>query len=247
MPTRAALTAVQRATDLQARLRALGRLPHDAATWAPDADTAILRVGMAPAAALLYGPRVERRWRELQPDGLLRITSGSSYELLAALHAHELDLAIAPQPRGFQSRGTRRMHLHTSTPCVYGCRGHPRAAATSLAAIGDAGWAVAGRAGTAGNVIEEALRVRKLPAPRILAQCADYMTLQNLVAQSELLCVIPHPALLQETAEGRIVAFELREGLPQYEVCLFWLEDNASASEGIAAIVHELRGAAHRD
>jgi hypothetical protein len=34
-----------------------------------------------------------------------------------------------------------------------------------------------------------------LPAPRVLMQCADYPTLLNLVAQTDLLCVVPHAVL----------------------------------------------------
>jgi LysR family transcriptional regulator, regulator of abg operon len=71
-------------------------------------------------------------------------------------------------------------------------------------------------------VIEEAHQVRRMPPPRILVQCADYPTLLALVAQSELLCVVPHPALVPETQHDSLRILRIREGLPQYEVCLFW-------------------------
>lgn len=108
--------------------------------------------------------------------------------------------------------------------------------------IRHAGWAVAGRAGTAGNVIEEAHRVRKLPPPRVLVQCADYMTLTNIVANSDLLCVIPHSALLQSHQSVPILPLHIREGLPQYEVCLFWRRagDREEGESPVASVVDAL-------
>lgn len=241
LPTRAALVAVQRAADLHGKLRVLARLPHEALRWAPSPTTAVLKVGMAPAAALLYGPLIELEWRKREPQGLLQIIEGSSTELLAALQGHELDLAIAPRPRRFQARDIKRTPLHMSTPIVYGRRGHPLGSATSLNEIKDAGWAVAGRAGTAGNVIEEAHRVRRLPAPRILVQCADYATLLNLIALTDLLCVIPHSSLSQHSEDTPIAALSIREGLPQYEVCLFWLGKQPGDSSVVTDLVQELK------
>ncbi|MEO7938813.1 MAG: LysR substrate-binding domain-containing protein [Burkholderiaceae bacterium] len=129
------------------------------------------------------------------------------------------------------------------------------AAATSLDAIRDAGWAVAGGAGTAGNVIEEAHRVRGLPEPRILVQCGDYPSMLNLVAHSDLLCIVPHEAL-QPAAEPRTVqALRIREGLPQYDVCLFWRarqrgqDDSAVADvvRALKALVAGQSGAPHAE
>ena len=114
--------------------------------------------------------------------------------------------------------------------------------------ISRAGWAVAGHAGTAGNVIEEAHRVRKLPPPRILVQCADYMAATNLVAHTDLLCMIPHPALLQICQGMGIAPLRIREGLPRYEVCLFWRpaqpEDGAAS---VKAVIAALTGLAPQD
>ena len=222
LPTRTALLVAQRAADVEGRLEGIARKAQGPLEEAVGRGVATLRAGMAPAAALLYGPTIEQAWRACEAEGLLRIAGGSAPQLLSDLQDGELDLVIAPRPRRYGSTGLRRHVLHTSTPTVYARAGHPLAESTSLAEIDDAGWAVAGRAGTAGNVIEEAHRVRGLPQPRILVQCGDYPTLLNLVAHSDLLCVVPHPALLQDPEGIGVQALRLREGLPQYDVCLFW-------------------------
>jgi DNA-binding transcriptional LysR family regulator len=242
LPTHIAVQAAQRAADLQTTLDGLARGPSQPVGWTPAPGVRRLRTGMAHAAALLYGPTIEQAWHAHHGDGLLQIMWGSGPELLAALQVHELDLVIAPRPRRYQASGIRRHTLHTSTPTVHARVGHPLAAATSLDAIRHAGWAVAGRAGTAGNVIEEAHRVRGLPDPRILVQCGDYPTMLNLVARSDLLCVVPHPALLPVQDAPTVQALHLREGLPQYDVCLFWRarrrgqDGDAAVSAVVAAL-----------
>jgi len=237
-PTDAALAIALRVNDFQAQLESLTR--SASATNAHPVRT--LRVGMAPAAALVYGAAIEGLWRQHEPEGLLQIVSNSAPELLATLQQGELDLVAAPRPRHYQEEGIEQFALHMSMPTIYARKGHPLLPATSLQDIKRAGWAVSGRGGTAGNVIEEACRVRRMPAPRILVQCADYMTLLDLVAQSDMLCVVPHPVLIPERQRQHLRALTVREGLPQYEVCLFW-KAHVQAQNGnvIAAIVTALR------
>lgn len=236
-PTDAALAIALRVTDFQTQLESLTQ--SASVTNAPLVRT--LRVGMAPAAALVYGAVMEGLWRQHEPEGLLQIVSSSAPELLAALQRGELDLVAAPRPRRYQEDGIEQLALHMSMPTIYARKGHPLLTATSLQDIQRAGWAVSGRGGTAGNVIEEACRVRRMPAPRILVQCADYMTLLDLVAKSDMLCVVPHPVLIPERQRQNLRALKIREGLPQYEVCLFWrVHGQPQNSTVIAAMVAAL-------
>ncbi len=246
VPTPAALVAAQRAGEMQGRLENLPRDPTAAFAWTMEREGTTLRAGMAHAAALLYGPTIERAWRAWEFEGLLRIVAGSAAEQLAALQSHELDLVIAPRPRRYPASGIKRHSLHLSIPAVYARKGHPLRDATSLQDIAHAGWAVAGRAGTAGNVIEEAHRVRGLPAPRILVQCSDYPTLLNFVAHSDLLCVVPHPVLVPAQEVSALTTLRIQEGLPRYEVCLFWhpvkYRRNGKAVAAVVKALKELGG-----
>ena len=241
-PTKAAVAAAKRAAELHGQLTTLSRQEVTRQEWLDDALPSSLRIGLAPAAALLYGPIIESTWRRHEPEGLLRIVSGSAPEILLDLQRGDLDLAVLPRPRRYEATDLHCHALHHSTPAIYARHGNPLGSPTSLMEIRHAGWAVAGRVGTAGNVIEEAHRVRKLPPPRVLVQCADYMTLTNMVANSDLLCVIPHPALLQSRQSGPIMPLHIREGLPQYEVCLFWRRagDREEGESPVASVVDAL-------
>ncbi len=223
LPTPAALRLAEQAQGLQ---RTLGELAVLASAEKPRArvpQTAPdLQVGTSPAAALLLAPVIQQAWAQQPSAGLLRFESGSSHGLLNKLQSGVLDLVIGPRPRHFATEGLRHHRLYTSTPTIQARAHHPLAGATSLPEIRDAAWVVAGEVGTPGNVIEEAHRVRRLASPRIQVQCGDYTTLLKIVAHSDLLAVVPHPALLDGYDAGALRPIAIREGLPQYEVCLFW-------------------------
>jgi DNA-binding transcriptional LysR family regulator len=223
LPSLAAVLAAQQSVDLQhslSNLRAQGYKP--VADWMPTNDAPTLRIGMSPAAALMFAPLIEARWREEHPNGLLRIVSGTAPELLGGLLEKTLDLVIAPQPRGYQPSHLKRANLYTSEPTIYARLGHSLAQATSLSEIAGVGWAVTGRSGTPGSVIEEAHRVRSLPQPKVLVQCNDYPTLLEVVTHSDLMAVVPHSLLVPKGQASSLAPLKIREGLPQYEVCAFW-------------------------
>ena len=58
LPTRIALQAAQRASDLQSTLDGLARGPVQTSGSKPELAVKRLRTGMAHAAALLYGPTI---------------------------------------------------------------------------------------------------------------------------------------------------------------------------------------------
>lgn len=249
VPTRAGLVAARRAIDVLDRLDAMRRAPASG-TRDPDPEPPsqdLLRAGMGAAAVLMFGPTLARSWQLQRPDGLLRIVGGSSPALLAGLRDGDLDLVVSPRPRGYDPKGLRRSVLYASSPVVYARIGHPMAGARSLAEIRDARWVVEGRAGTPGNVIEEALRVRRLPPPTIAVQCPDFRGLVTLVGATDLLCVIPHPALLTADAHETIAPLAIREGLPRYEICLFRRRDgDAERLAIVESITEAMVAEAHR-
>lgn len=219
IPTVAARELAERSRPVHQLVQSLAPRPEVCAAREPET---VLRIGLAPAASLLYLPAIESAVRGIAPDGLVRCHAGQAPDLLDAMLRGELDCVAVPMPRRFTARGIERHLLHTSVPLVYARLGHPLSHASSLEDLAEAGWAVSGRSGTAGNVIEEACRVRRLPRPRVVMRCSDYWTMISLLAQSDLLGVVPHRALLPADHASRLQSLMIREGLPTYEVFFFW-------------------------
>ena len=235
VPTNAALKAAETASRLHAELDAVATAAPVQGVPAQHHTGAALRVGLAPASALLYGPCIQAIWQAREPEGFIEFVGGSGSMLINQLRSRQLDFIIAPQPRREVVTDLHWLHLHRSTPTVYARIDHPLRNVRSLHGIRHAGWAVAGHADTAGSVIEEAHRVRKIAGPRILAQCPDYRTMLNLVACSDLLCVVPYPTLVEGHANVR--PLDIQEGLPLYDVGMFWLRTPSRPNRALIRVV----------
>lgn len=181
-----------------------------------------VRVGLAPAAGLLYGPVIYNTIHAAGNGQTLRVVTGPAPDMLVQLQQGQLDLVIAPQPRKFRLGALQRHVMYVGDPVVYARAGHPLVLVRTLAEIARVDWVVAGASGTPGNVIEEAFRVRRWPPPRIAAQCTDYTMMLRLVAGSDLMGVISHPSLVPEAARAQVRPLQIVDGLPRYDVCLFW-------------------------
>lgn len=199
-----------------------------------------LRVGLAPVAGLLYGPTMVNALADTGKRTRLSIVTGSAPAMLNSVKLGELDLVIVPRPRGLNRSGFHEHLMFVSQPLIYCREGHGLAAATSLRQIARAHWVVAGQAGTPGNVIEEAFRVRRWPAPKIATQCADYAMLVQIVAHSDLLGIVPHPRLVPQAKRSGLVPIHVSEGLPHYDVCLFWSRHSASVDAPLQRIIEAL-------
>ncbi len=214
-PTDTALRAARLGQGLAEHLGQLGR------PAARPADA--LRVGLTPSAALVCGTTLAAAWCDAgHPRRRLEMHSADEGRLLAGLQAGELDLVIAPQPRAFAAHGLAAHVLYRIAPLAYARRGHPLAAAPSLVDLQGASWAAVGPSVSGPvDVLHEAHAVRRLPPPRVAVTCPDYASLLHLVAHSDLLAVLPHPALLAGAAGRALLPLRLREGLPRYEMHLF--------------------------
>ncbi len=216
IPTEAALQAASKSRDFAEGMSAL------AGVRAMPADRDTLRIGVTPSAALVCGPALHVGWCQGHPRRRLDMSSADEGRMLARLQGGELDLVIAPLPRGHRGAGLAFEPLYQITPLAYARRTHSLAKAHSLEELRGASWAIVGPSVSGPvDVLTEAFGVRRMKAPRITASCPDYASLLHLMANSDLLGVLPHPALLESAAKGLVVPLLLREALPRYEMHLF--------------------------
>ena len=213
VPTDLARRVAAETVDLAQRIDALPQ-----AARAPSRH--VLRVGLTASAALVCGPLLYEAWCQPQPRRSLEMSTADEGSLLAGLLRGDFDAVIAPRPRQFAHPDLVQWRLYELHPQIYARRHHPLAQARSLVQLQGAAWACVGP-GVSGpvDVLTEAHRVRRMPAPRMAVRCPDFASMLNLVAQSDLLAVVPHPALLG--GADQVVALHLTEALPLYGMWLF--------------------------
>ncbi|WCM93188.1 LysR family transcriptional regulator [Acidovorax sp. NCPPB 2350] len=213
VPTDLALRVASESRSVVERIDAL--LPGTAALARGSAS--VLRAGLTPSAAIVCGPVLYQGWCAGHPRRSLELVSADEGRLLAGLLEQRLDFAIAPRPRGFAHHGIVQRRLYALRPLVYARRGHPLARARSLEDLRGAAWA---RVSGPVDVLTEAHRVRQLRPPRVAARCPDFASMLQMVAATDLLAVVPHPALAGGTA-ALLSPLRLREALPLYDMWLF--------------------------
>lgn len=180
-----------------------------------------LRVGLTSSAALVCGPLLYASWCLPNARRSLEMATADEGSLLEGLLQRRFDAVIAPKPRKFAHPDVTERPLYELHPQVYARKGHPWVRAQSLAQLQGAAWACVGPSVSGPvDVLTEAHRVRRMPAPKMSVRCPDFASLLHLVAQSDLLAVVPHPALLGG-ASTLVAPLRLAESLPLYGMWLF--------------------------
>lgn len=215
VPTDLARAVAAQALPLAQGVEALPRASVAAA------DRHRLRVGLTSSAALVCGPLLYACWCLPNARRSLEMATADEGSLLEGLLQRRFDAVIAPRPRKFVHPDVVERPLYELHPQVYARKGHPLARAQSLAQLQGAAWACVGPSVSGPvDVLTEAHRVRRMPAPKISVRCPDFASLLHLVAQSDLLAVVPHPALLGG-ASALVAPLRLAESLPLYGMWLF--------------------------
>lgn len=215
VPTDLARAVAAQALPLAQGVKALPR----ASVAAPDRHR--LRVGLTSSAALVCGPLLYACWCLPNARRSLEMATADEGSLLEGLLQRRFDAVIAPKPRKFAHPDVTERPLYELHPQVYARKGHPWVRAQSLAQLQGAAWACVGPSVSGPvDVLTEAHRVRRMPAPKMSVRCPDFASLLHLVAQSDLLAVVPHPALLGG-ASTLVAPLRLAESLPLYGMWLF--------------------------
>ena len=215
VPTDLARRVVAEGAPLAQRIDALPQARRAAV------DRNRLRVGLTASAALVCGPLLYEAWCLPQPQRSLQMTTTDEGSLLTGLLHGSFDAVIAPRPRQFAHPDVVQWRLYELQPQIYARRRHPLAQARLLADLQGAAWGCVGPSVSGPvDVLTEAHRVRRMPAPRMAVRCPDFASLLNLMVGSDLLAVLPHPALLGVAAE-QVAPLQLSEALPLYGMWLF--------------------------
>jgi len=185
-----------------------------------------LAVGSAPGPALGLLPialaRLRRRWRE----ATVCVTDISPSEVMPALREGRLDAALSVRVGPLADPGPDFLveQLYKNEARIVARHGHPLAGARSIAELGAAEWVRTGGTDNT-SLLPAAFRAAGIEPPRYRIECRSFFALAEIVAQSDLLAVVPWQLAARETAGGRVVELRLSDALPAREICLFTRAD----------------------
>ena len=185
-----------------------------------------LAVGCAPGPALglipAALPRLLRRWRE----ATIGVVDISAAEVTGALREGKLDFALSVRIGPLAEPGAECVvePLYRNAVRIIGRRGHPLARARSLPELRDAEWVRTGGADRT-SLLPAAFRAAGLAPPRYRIECSSLFAVAEIVAQSDLLAVVPWQLAKREASAARIAQLPVLDVLPTREICLFRRSD----------------------
>ncbi|WP_137893377.1 LysR family transcriptional regulator [Ramlibacter sp. 2FC] len=172
---------------------------------------------MAASPALLTGALI--RLKALYPLLSVEITVGTSDRLLELLQQGQLDLVV-----GRVTGISADEHLFTPVAeealSVVAAVEHPLAARPNLAfkALLAYPWILQPRGSPLREVMEQEFRSHQAPLPQGLIETASILTTTNLIAQSQMIAVIPETIASRYEQHGllRVLPYALRHRLESF-------------------------------
>lgn len=151
----------------------------------------VLRIAVAPVAAVALMPDAVRLFRRRHPTAELVIVDGMLPSGVSQVRRGAVDLFVGPVV-GDDPVGELSIVALLSNPIDVACRpGHPLAGATELTELADADWVFGGPLGVHGSYLYRFFADYGVPPPRSTLQLESFLALVALVADSDLLSIMP--------------------------------------------------------
>ncbi len=149
-------------------------------------------LGFGPFFAAQIVPRAVKLFREKFPDVQLRLVEGLRHATGPMVRDATLDMSLAPRPPpGLEDPAIRFKPIAHLQQIVVARRGHPLASVRAAAALASDEWLTSKRH----DVTAEALRALGVPEPMQITECESFSAMLTLLAESDMLAVVPHPFL----------------------------------------------------
>ena len=205
--------------------RAEAWLRAEANAKAEGATTLMFGVSTEPSLQLI--PAVLNDFRRAMPNVALRMTQRVSGALLTGVRESRLELAVTRLPPGFEDRDLVVQPLFESEAVVVARADHPLMTADAPvdhARLAAWDWVVFGDtsqpAESDGSVLEM-FDGRGLQRPHVAAVTDSLFEVVAMLADADLLALLPAAALAHPLVEGRLKAVALREpASPRYTIAI---------------------------
>ena len=179
-------------------------------------------LGFGPFFAAQIVPQAVLRFREKFPDVQLRLVEGLRHATGPMVRDATLDMSLAPRPQHVLDDPAIRFkpiaHLDW---IVVARRGHPLASARSAAALASDEWLCS----LPRDAATEALHTLGVPEPRQITDCQSFSAARTLLADSDMLALVPHPFLDLPQVAQAIQQIPIAERLPGMTVGLYTRAD----------------------
>lgn len=170
-------------------------------------------VSISSAAVLGMLPMAYPQFRRAWPSINVRFVDGNFPVIEPQLRDGELDFYIGPRPERELGSGYSIQRVADNERVIMGRKGHPLAAATSLADLVDAEWVVSAIRDKVEQEFEEVFSANGLPSPAVRTRAESMLVLVVLIATTDALVLLPKVWATNALFSGIVQQIFVREAL----------------------------------
>lgn len=171
----------------------------------------LLTLAVSPVGASLLLPDLYAGLRARHPGARVRVMEMAPSAVLPLVRDEIADIGISQRTRAGLDTGLRFKALFEVLMRVAARPGHPARAARTLADLADASWLAMTVPGSTEDIVSLSFRKLGLPPPEPEAHCGSYSVSIDMVAESDLVTVLPPNVLIGWIRAGRLIEIPLAE------------------------------------
>lgn len=185
-----------------------------------------VRISVSPAAAISLLPLALMRFRARFPNVKLHVADVLYPTVTDNLRSGLLDFALGPYPLGPVTPDLEIVYLFENRSVIVVRKGHPLARAKSVKELWDGEWIFAATSEGPGSVMAELFSDLGLGMPNVQTRTDSFLPLVPLIAETNLIGVIPEQVLSNNPAAGQIAVVRVKEPLHVLKICLIKRRDH---------------------
>lgn len=182
-------------------------------------------VGLSTAAHISLLPPALRPFRARYPDTQLQIIEGLYPTLAPLFREGSLDFYVGPDAGTSLLPDLSREVVGLGNRVVLCRRGHPLAAARSLADLADADWITTSVTADAADEMGRLFKAHGLPPPRLAVRSRSALTVMTCLAHSDLLAMVPRGWTSFALTREALIPIEVMEELAAPSIVLIRRHD----------------------
>ena len=171
----------------------------------------LLTLAVSPVGASLLLPELFSALRVKHPTARLRVMELAPSAVLPLVRDDVADIGISQRTRAGLDAGLNFRPLFEIQMRVAARPGHPSAGARTLAELAQARWLAMTVPGSTEDIVSLSYRKQGLTPPEPVVHCGSYSVSIDMVAESDLVTVLPPNVLAGWIRAGRLVEIPLDE------------------------------------
>ncbi|TGD60943.1 LysR family transcriptional regulator [Tabrizicola sp. WMC-M-20] len=185
---------------------ALQALEAGVAALQPGVGDVCIRIGILPTAATRLFPRVALRFRNAEPDTLLKIETGPHPYLLGLLREGSIDLMIGRMPVAGDMAGLTFTHLYEEEVVLVARTGHPMAGQPIPLLLQSVPLILPPEGALIRRAVNDYLATLGLPGLRAAIETVALAVGRGILAGSDTVWFISRGVVAEELDRGELIA-----------------------------------------